>query len=237
MDGFVPEGPGGTDRSQRPGRPRGDGNEHRQPRPSLTAVSLIEPFAQARQTALQVAVDRPDRSAGPSRDLARRQAVEEARQNRRPIRFVQPEHRLGQLAMRRRALDDRGGRFELLASRDVRLAPEAPPVSAHDLTHAIEQHGSQPTAQLAGIAWTSLERGQARLLREIIGQVDVRHELAREPANPSDLRDESFGCERVRSHGAAAGTPPAWLLPWMPAGALSGRRQRHSPQNQTGRHA
>ncbi len=193
------------------------------------AAFAVEPLAQQRQAARDAVLDRRRRRARSLRDRARRQALEEAHQDRAAVGLVELEHVRGQLA------EDQHALHEVLRAGITRAAGElfarrAPALRSAMLAHEVAHHAREPGPEAARLARSVLERHDTGILRQLVGRLRVARQRARHGPDPlqvllQDRRGRTgLGAGAHRNdHDAARGGFEAGTRPEFSAAASDSR--------------
>jgi hypothetical protein len=76
---------------------------------------------------------------------------------------------------------------------------EPPPLAAQVLEHQPLERSRQPAPHARGIRRPTLERDDARVLRQVLGHLLVGDQLARQRAQPSQVRQQMLGIAARRA--------------------------------------
>ena len=145
--------------------------------------------AQLREPVLHPPAHRSLGHALTPRDLGRREFLEEAQEQRRAVRFRELDHRAREPLPRVDALDELDGRGQRLGARGGPLARDAASPRAAQSAREVPHDAGEPRPEPAALLGRILERGEPRVLREVVGLALAR-ELPREPAQPRALREQ-----------------------------------------------
>jgi hypothetical protein len=161
-----------------------------------TPLCVVEPLAQSDERALQPAVHGRRGDALAARDLARRQGLEEAQQDRRAVGFLELEDGEDDLLLHARARDELVRRVELLAARGTLFALATPRLAPAAAVQETPHDRRQPSTHRMQVVRSMLQRYDQRVLREVLGAVPIGRHVASESADPPEVGDQRLA--RVR---------------------------------------
>ena len=159
-------------------------------------MSPIELGAQALEAALHARADRRHGGARAAGHLARGKVLEEAEQHRRAVGLVEREDRVHHAPVPLRLRDHVEGGRPGLGARDQALARIAASVGAPALRGGPPQDRGHPAARRVRRGALVRERGDPRVLGEVVGRGIVAHQGARDPADPGALGQQGGHGER-----------------------------------------
>ncbi|HET6201498.1 MAG TPA: hypothetical protein VFI25_01705 [Planctomycetota bacterium] len=162
-------------------------------------------------------------------DLGRGQFLEVVEEHRRAVRLVETEDGLEDALLDGGPLGKLRGRREGLGSRRRRLVRLPPLLAAPPPAREVREDPGEPGLQGPDGARRLFERGDDRLLDDVVRIGGLGEEIASQPADPCDVREEFFGRDGGgRFHGFRGEDPAA------PPG-VTGRRVAVRPGGGRGR--
>jgi ATP-dependent Lhr-like helicase len=164
-----------------------------------------------------------------ARDRARRELLEETQHDRLAVRLLELHHRLDELAVHEQLLDVVRRRRQRLGPRGAVLADGAMRLAAPVLAHEVPHHRREPGAERPIRRRPLLQRGEAGVLRDVVGQLRVvRHEAPRQRPHPAGVRQQGIGIERgtARAHGFGGSHAEPSLEDSSPSGFRRGLAPR-----------
>jgi hypothetical protein len=175
-------------------------------------VQALPALAQARVAAGEPRLDRLRREPEALGDRGGAEVLEVAQQDHGAERLLELEREASELAATLGALDDVRGRRHCAARLHESLVSAPAASGPLLLRRAAPQHRSEEAPRRVGSATAPEQRGQPRVLDDVLGLVHVAHEVPGETPHPAGVVEQ--GLELVRGgHGRQLSPPSVGSLP------------------------